>query len=64
MLLRHILSKCDGKSGVSESEMLGWLLLGCKFIDKVVRQLENSKDAGVEELLASFIALENKIFTK
>ena len=43
VLLRHILGKCDEKNGQGESEMLGWLLLGCKFIDKVVRQLDHAK---------------------
>jgi len=61
-LLRHILGRCDGKNGEGESDVLGWLLLGCKFIDKVVRQLEHAKDSSVEDLLGAFIALENKIF--
>jgi len=43
LLLRHILGKCDGKNGEGESEVVGWMLLGCKYLDKVMRQLEHAK---------------------
>ena len=40
MILRHILERCECES---EEDVMGWLMMGCKYIDKVVRLLQHAK---------------------
>ena len=50
-----------GASQCDEGELVGWLVFGCGFINAVMVLVGDVKDGRMEELVATFVALEGRL---
>ena len=63
-LLGHIVAafeSCHKGSKDSEGELIGWLVFGCGFINVVMGLVGDVKDARMEELISTFMSLQDKL---